>query len=380
MATAFALTIAAAYGFAPPLVPIPLRVATHVNTPCQPLTQLARVAPLVAVADDAPHVVTGYKVASVASALAWIVVSYIALSVHPVASINAECGLRHNVLTGAQALAFPLSVGWAVSKALVSAASVGWGRLRSATYRRLNLGVAVASLWMAAAVAFGPAFAVGYDLFPTSVKVGAATAHLATAALAIGVWARSVEASPPPLSGHYVPRIVRGAIGALWSLPPRASNDDPDTPDGGAALYAAATAGLLWFAVMPVLVSFPCATVPTILGKRLSRAASGFTFLGAVVAYCLKDAAERGRLGASTFRALRRGVAVGSAIHLLVIVLKVIGVDGGGLLLRGRGLWQFYPSMVAAPKAAAASVLVHATLLFAACTPPPVDKATARVQ
>ena len=318
----------------------------------------------------APQVAMWYSIAGYASAAAWLLVSYIALSVHPVASINAECGLRHNLLTGGQAVAFPLPVGWAVMKALHSAAKVGWDRLGSATYRRLNLGVAAASLWLAAAVTFGPAFACGYDLFGRSVKVCTALVHTATATLALGIWAKTVTPSPPPVAGHYVPRIVRGLVGSVWSVGPRTPTDDPDARDGGAALYALAAVGLSFFALSPMLLPFPGATIPTILGKRLSRAASSFTWLGAVVAYTLKDGAERGRLGASTFRTLRRGVAVGSAAHLAILAAKIVGVDGGGLLLAGRGLWQFYPSMVGAPKLAVAAIATHSALLFAACTPP----------
>ena len=113
--------------------------------------------------------------------------------------------------------------------------------------------------------------------------------------------------------------------------------------------------------------------MPSILGKRLSRAASGFTLLGAVGSYCLKDAAERGRLGASTFVTLRRGLGVGALAHVLIVLAKVAGVDGGGVLFAGRGLWEFYPSMAAAPKATAAMVLTYATLAFACFTPPRED-------
>lgn len=341
----------------------------------------------------APGLAKAYGVAGVASVASWLAISYVALSRHPVASVNAACGLRHNLLTGGQALAFPLPLLWAVTSALRAAAKspAGWDRLQSATYRRLNLGVAACSLWTAAAVLFCPTFSVGYDLFPSLAFRGAtATAHVATAALALFVWARSVAplvdaelkselapggVSPIDAGNLVLSRLTRGLVGSLWSLAPQrgaAFLDDPDRPDRGAAgLWSFAAAGLLAFAVAPQLTKFPLATVPTILGKRLSRAASGFTLLGAVACYCLKDAAERGRLGASTFVTLRRGLAIGSAGHLLLVAAKLTGVDGGGLLLPGSGLWEFYPSMMAAPKALAASIIIHATVCFAALMPTP---------
>ena len=117
-----------------------------------------------AVDETAPaNVATAYNLLGVASAVSWTACALVALSSHPNAAINAACGLRHNILTIAQALTFPLPIAWAVFSSLNGAAKVGWDRLKSATYRRLNLGLAAASLWMAAATFWMPAFAYGCE-------------------------------------------------------------------------------------------------------------------------------------------------------------------------------------------------------------------------
>lgn len=134
--------------------------------------------------------------------------------------------------------------------------------------------------------------------------------------------------------------------------------------------------GCFFFAIQPIVAPFPLATIPTILGKRLSRPASAFTLLGSIVAYCLK---EKGPEATSKVfdseknqgeirTVLRNGLAWGTSGHLFLIFLKLIGVDGGGLIFPGRGLWEVYPAMLSVPFAAGVSMAIHALLCFAAWT------------
>jgi hypothetical protein len=321
--------------------------------------------------DGASGVAKAYGFLGAASAVAWVATALIVLSYHPDPKF-VNCSAKHNILTISQALAFPLPMLWCTIKSLKSAAKVGWNRLTSATYRRLNLGLAAASMWLAGSAAFPAAFAFGYNLLPLEVRVGASSIHASTALLSMWVWSKSVLKPGPSLPF----RVIQGAVGSIFSLlNPKGVSDDPDKQDGGLVLYTLCCVGLCWFSILPVVSPYPLATIPSILGKRLSRPAAAFTFLGAAATYCIKDAAERGRLEASTFKTLRKGLAIGSALHLLLVALKLIGVDDGGLMLPGRGLWEVYPAMVAVPFAAAASFVLHSLLVYAATisTPRAVD-------
>jgi hypothetical protein len=288
------------------------------------------------------------------------------------------CGFRHNALTIAHALVFPLPVLGAVFLALrqLVLTSASEFDINERTACRLYLGIVAASLWTAMAVFWGPAFSVGYNLFSHPIRYGCATIHMSTALVALSKWRETIGNRDGYSRTANFSRIVRGCVGSFFALlAPRSGVDSDDgNNNNNAALYSLGSLGLLLLSILPQLVGFPTATIPAILGKRLSRAASGFTFLGAVVAYCLKDASERSRgddtlSNSKPLRTLRRGLGIGALGHLGLLVAKVIGIDGGGLVLPGRGLWEFYPSLIGASGAATfLMVVTYSVLAFATCS------------
>ncbi len=302
-----------------------------------------------------------YNIAKIASSIAWIVTAYVALSFHPDPKFK-DCTLRHNLLTMSQAYSFPLPVLWASFEGLRWSAKNG--TLESPTARRLGLAVSAASFWLATSMAVPPTFAFGYDLYKQSHKVAATMIHASTGLFALTVLLRSSKPS----------EIVRALMDSLWKLGPKQSSSDRNSFEENSSLLATGCIGLLWFAILPIVSPYPLATIPTILGKRLSRPASAFTLLGLVMAYCLKEGVDSvptkdvdsvPRHDDNLKRILSRGLAIGSGSHLFLIALKLIGVDGGGWIFQGRGLWEVYPAMMSVPFAAGVSMLVHAIVCFA---------------
>lgn len=296
--------------------------------------------------------------------------SITALSYHPDPKF-ADCTLRHNILTMSQAFAFQLPVGYAATAALSSPDSAT-GTTSTVVRRRLNLAVAAASIWLASSAAFASKFAFGYDLYSWKLKLFASVIHTTNGLLAMLAWRKSFHTTSNMTISSCLSRVISGTIGSLWNIGPSKPCSDPDSPqlisNNNASTWGLCAAGLLWFTILPIVSPYPLATVPTILGKRLSRPASAFTFLSAVCAFCLKESAESGAevYDHTQISRLRKGLMIGSSLHLLLLVLKLIGVDGGGLLLPGRGLWEVYPAMLAVPFATASSLIVHALVCFAA--------------
>lgn len=302
------------------------------------------------------NIANAYCLSGIASAMAWVITACVSLSFHPDPKFM-DCTLRHNVLTMSQAFAFPVPIAWACFEALRIAAKNDI--LYSTTSRRLNCGVTAASLWLAASSAFAPKFAFGYDLYSLPHKISATAVHTATGMFALNISLRSASVS----------QITRRLIDSLWKFGPNSASES-ESAHRNSALYATGSVGLLYFTILPIVSPFPLATIPTILGKRLSRPASAFTLLGAIVAYSLKFRRHNSvsnNLGEQKMlKTLRKGLAVGSASHLLLIFLKLIGVDGGGWIFRGRGLWEVYPALISVPFAAGVSMAVHGILCLAA--------------
>lgn len=231
-----------------------------------------------------------------ASLACWMAVSAKVLSFHPDPRF-VHCSWKHNILTISQAWSFPLFV------------------YRENLVSENFSGVTVISLLLAANAMRPDVLAFGYSLIPRYLQWTAGIVHGTTAVTAGWLcWRRHTEGQP----------LQRKRPG-----------------------WAQCVAGLS-FAVLGIMslgCEYPLATVPSLLGKRLSRVAALFYLLAA-----------QSLLSSSVCES---NMAWGSIFHLVLVVLKLVGVDDGGLLLPGRGLWEWYPAWMAVPRVAAASFGAH---------------------
>jgi hypothetical protein len=324
-----------------------------------------------------PKRTTRYTVLGLASAVAWTATTIVVLSYHPDPKFSG-LSLKHNLFTMGQALAFPLPVLAGVTHALSQPQpQPKQQRIINKSRNTLNLGLTISMLWLAASTIRPAPFCFGYELIRPRILQQTSTAvYLLLAAVALCDWwktttpsssssslSSSSSSSSSSPTGALMKRrcssVIHGAIDNIFGLlnPPKDSK-------GHTRTYALASLGLFWFTLLPIVSPYPLATIPSILGKRLSRPASAWTWLGAVACMSLsskEDAADH----QNPHPSLKRGLFVGSVLHLALVVLKLIGLDDGGLFLPGTGLWDWYPAMMAVPFATLTSCLVHGLVVFA---------------
>lgn len=282
------------------------------------------------------------SVCGITSTLSWILISLIVLSYHPDPKF-ANCSVRHNVLTMMQAFAFPLSVLVASYSALFDAFNKKNGDSSQVRLEeKMSWGVAISSTWLACSALYPALFAFGYDLIPTWLKIFAGLAYGSSALTAIYLRTVVMKKSRPTQSLTF--KNTRKARKVKL-------------------LYRMCSFGFMWFTFLPICSPYPLATLPSILGKRLTRPAAAFTYLAFVASSCLAD--THTALDDPIYRKMRRVISLGCALHISLIVMKVLGVDGGGILFKGNGLWEVYPAMVAVPFSTICSLVIHALFCIA---------------
>ncbi|WIA19308.1 hypothetical protein OEZ85_003941 [Tetradesmus obliquus] len=171
------------------------------------------------------------------------------------------------------------------------------GRLSSDTYKRLNLGVMYQSIVFAALAIRERALLTKPSLMCCLALLGA------TAFVAGRVYAVSA-------GGFSLPTIIKSFLGNLRDL------IAPKTLVSGFYSLCAALALYMFF------WQFPSPGTPLFLldegpvAVLLKQARGGGMVLAGIVWYTLKDAADRGRLAASTFRQLNLAMAVVAVLQL----------------------------------------------------------------
>eukprot|EP00290_Baffinella_frigidus_P046713 CAMPEP_0180405218 /NCGR_PEP_ID=MMETSP0989-20121125/40478_1 /TAXON_ID=697907 /ORGANISM="non described non described, Strain CCMP2293" /LENGTH=346 /DNA_ID=CAMNT_0022408779 /DNA_START=40 /DNA_END=1082 /DNA_ORIENTATION=+ len=266
-----------------------------------------------------PMVKAGYTLAWFFSLLAWFVCSGFSLATHATLTLPVV----HNALCILQAVT-PLPILFAVCATLIQASKLGWDALGKPQMRRLNLGLAFASLWFAFCVAFAPLASNARVTYPATLMAAALITHLSTAAFSFAVWLKATPGVGLTTDDH-----LRG--------------DRIAVPDhaGGREWGSDAQAGLR----RAQRALFPRGSVRGVYGDRDRGAVparglsaepprppdgagyGGFMLLSASVFYVLKIGVEQKTCdtpGDSMMATLRTGVAVSSVAHLLLIPARLI--------------------------------------------------------
>ena len=253
-----------------------------------------------------------YRLASAASVAAWSACAVTALSRHPTLALPAA----HARLSILQALT-PIPLLTASFEA-------------APDDRTVQLGLAAASAWLCAAVVFAPRFTA------TAAARAPGLAHMAHSAAItypapLRTVAATVHAGAALLCGAaYVssPHTKRNSQSPIWRF------------------VALAFAG---WALVAAVAPFPLATLPKMLGRRLSRAFGAFSVLYAAAALSLATSDQK---------VLRRGIARGATAHWVAV--------GAKLVVERNCLREFYPAAFSLPVASLASLVTFAVALFVA--------------
>ena len=114
-------------------------------------------------------------------------------------------------------------------------------------------------------------------------------------------------------------------------------------------VWRAVAAAFAGWALIAAVAPFPLATLPTMLGRRLSRAFGAFSVLYAAAALSLATSDQK---------VLRRGVARAAAAHWVAV--------GAKLVVERNCLREFYPAAFSRPVASLAALGTFAAALFVA--------------
>ena len=269
-----------------------------------------------------------YRAASVASSVSWSLCAIQALSKHPTLTLPAT----HVRVTVLQALS-PLPL-------LAAAFDACGAGEPTPLMRRATAGLAVASAWLAAGVAFAPRFTA------TVAKASPQLTHMAHSA---------AIRYPPALRAFAVAAHSFAAFVCLSSLVFAERGADRGLPRRGNLLWAPVAACFAGWALVAAAAPFPLATLPTMMGRRLSRAFGGFSVLYAAVAYGLFRATDDDR--ADTVATLEAGVRRAAAAHVVANAAKVA--------LEAGVLRAYYPAAFSRPVAAIGGLASFALALAA---------------
>ena len=159
------------------------------------------------------------------------------------------------------------------------------------------------------------------------------------------------EASTPRMDEAAPLRAVAAAVhaGAALLCGVGYASSPPTKGRAPSPVWRGVAAAFAGWALIAAVAPFPLATLPTMLGRRLSRAFGAFSVLYAAAALSLATSDQK---------VLRRGVARAAAAHWVAV--------GAKLVVERNCLREFYPAAFSRPVASLAALGTFAAALFVA--------------